>query len=341
MGATVALLSTVCSLVAGDVWVHHQGRDTALVAKVLYYQNGDPMVHRASQDPVLHYELRPGARYQAPGPPRPYTVTIGDQGQRAPLHPLPKPPGAVRILFLGGSTVYGAALDDQETLPARLEAALDQRLGAGRVEVWNFGTSAYTRTQQSRLGTRKLEEVPGFDLVLTMVTNRGRRAFLPTQAQGGGFWPYLAADPDAWLENFPPPQTGPLAGRPVLHLQLLRHSALYRVDRARRVGLDREPPDNPWAEDAAQREALALKAAGGARGVPVAYILYPQRGHGGTPSIDPALGDTILNLERPGLTDPMYEIHPPAWVLDAHAQALADGLLKDPTLDKLWPAGGS
>jgi lysophospholipase L1-like esterase len=92
---------------------------------------------RASDDPALGYELRPGAR---DGPDR-----ISATGLRDGEHPLAKPPGVFRILAVGDSVTYGLGLPRDAAWPAVLERILNERArpGAPRFEVLNLGVPGY------------------------------------------------------------------------------------------------------------------------------------------------------------------------------------------------------
>ena len=71
-----------------------------------------------------------------------------------------------RVIVLGASTVMGAAAsDDAHTLPARLEAALRERLGLP-VQVVNGGISGYTLADQRELLETVLKPVPAGLVVL-------------------------------------------------------------------------------------------------------------------------------------------------------------------------------
>jgi lysophospholipase L1-like esterase len=75
-----------------------------------------------------------------------FSVSTDAQGLRAPLHTLEKPRDTYRILFLGCSTTFGWGVDDEQSYPARLQAALDTKGYAG-IEVLNGGQPGYTSFQ--------------------------------------------------------------------------------------------------------------------------------------------------------------------------------------------------
>jgi hypothetical protein len=67
---------------------------------------------------------------------------ISEQGTRDEAVVVPKPAGAFRVLVLGDSLAYGAAVAREETFPNQLEALLRER--GARAEVVNAGVSGYT-----------------------------------------------------------------------------------------------------------------------------------------------------------------------------------------------------
>jgi lysophospholipase L1-like esterase len=95
---------------------------------------------QASANPVLDYELRPGARDGA--------ARISRQGLRDDELVGPKPAGVIRIAAAGDSLTYGSGGPRELGWVERLEAsfAMDAA-GAPRVEVWNLGVPGYNATQ--------------------------------------------------------------------------------------------------------------------------------------------------------------------------------------------------
>jgi lysophospholipase L1-like esterase len=67
---------------------------------------------------------------------------ISEQSTRDEAVPLPKPAGLFRVLVLGDSVAYGAALAREQTFPNQLEALLREQYPAA--EVVNAGVSGYT-----------------------------------------------------------------------------------------------------------------------------------------------------------------------------------------------------
>ncbi len=90
--------------------------------------------------PTLGWELRPNVRTDR--------VTSNSQGLRGSREYAPEPPAGVRrVLCVGDSFTFGAGLLDDETMPARLEVALNGA-GSTRWEVLNFGVEGYGTDQQ-------------------------------------------------------------------------------------------------------------------------------------------------------------------------------------------------
>lgn len=69
--------------------------------------------------------LTPGARQTLQRGDLTYTVAANSLGLRGP-EPPPRAPGQYRVLFLGDSMVFGDGLEEEETIPARLQAAAGQ-----------------------------------------------------------------------------------------------------------------------------------------------------------------------------------------------------------------------
>lgn len=83
------------------------------------------------------------------GPIRGKYLNVSEHGFRLVQDQGPWPPSAenFNVFVFGGSTMFGSALPDEQTVPSRLQAVL----GAGaprRVCVYNFGTSFFYSTQE-------------------------------------------------------------------------------------------------------------------------------------------------------------------------------------------------
>jgi hypothetical protein len=328
-------VSLVVSMLVAELLARRMRIDDRLMAGAFLLQGADTPVHQVSADPVLHYEFKPDSHCQcaAPESPRPpYRVTIDQFGARYPTHAHDKASGVFRILMFGGSTLYGAAVNDEETVPAALERRLNQSsAGAGaaaptRFEVWNFGTSGYTLLQAAHLARRQLAALDP-DLILIHLHNRGPRGFfLPSGGDVRDVCASYGDDPNFVDEQFPPPAWLPAA----VHRVAFAHSAIYRAGAGLLQHYRRS--HSPFAHiefsDALDRhEAEALDREAAARGVPVYFVdLPPVPGIGHDDVLPGFAAARFLSVDRPGRPPQFYETHPDPSVLDDYAAQLVDEL---------------
>jgi len=139
---SLALVATLSVLLAGE-----------LAFRVLYPPTAvDPSfvpLQRLCDDCGYVYELNPAM------------PQINYQGLRGRTYPIPKPPGAFRILLLGDSVAFGMQVRGYEMFSSRLEEALG-------VEVVNTAVSGYsTFTERMYFRERGVHFEP--DLVLVAV----------------------------------------------------------------------------------------------------------------------------------------------------------------------------
>jgi lysophospholipase L1-like esterase len=125
---------------------------------------------------------------------------------------VPKPPGVVRILCLGGSTTYGSGVSAEEAYPARLAALLAGVASPGtRYEVLNCGVPGYTSVESLIALELRLFELEPDGLVVCHGINDARmiqtRDFQPDYTHMRRTWrePHVSA----------------------LEWALLRHSRVY------------------------------------------------------------------------------------------------------------------
>lgn len=136
--------SFVLALLAGEIALRATGRANPVRAQWLEplsdgtaggsaYQPGGELVYRYPTDPRGYF----GADGEVRG-------SINALGYRGAERPLARTEGLARIAVLGDSFTLGIGVRDEDTLPARLEAALQG------VEVLNFGVSASDTVEQVR-----------------------------------------------------------------------------------------------------------------------------------------------------------------------------------------------
>jgi hypothetical protein len=332
----LATLSTAVELALAEMLARSQSLDQRLLTAALFFQGADVAVHRVSDDPALHYELAPGTSCECSIGGPSYRVTIDEHGARHPTHPRTKAADVYRILCVGGSTVYGGAVDDAHTIPAALERRLNAGTRAGRrYEAWNLGTSAYMLRQAAHLARTRLDEVRP-DLVLVQLFNAGRRAFLmPASNDALDYdWPALLAGPDFFREQFAYPWWLPAE----VAEPLLRRSALARA------GIAVVPGFGPnlrcgWCAARDADAAHALSRAAEARGIPVVYYAIPatrvgrdgrpepHRPSAGPDSVYPGLDAArFVDLFQADREPAFYEVHPPPPILDEYARLLIAAL---------------
>ena len=186
------IFSILVGLTLAEAIVRLFNLDWRYMGRFLYYQKADLKAHQPDPNPNLRYRLRPGV-HQCNN----YTVTINSFGARGPERSASKPKGVFRIICVGGSNVYGAMLNDDQTWPAQLEAKLNS-ISPGRYEVWNFGVSAYVGSQMAILAEEAVERYDP-DLIMLALSNVGIPAFL----WGASMESYFKKYPDLRKFLFP------------------------------------------------------------------------------------------------------------------------------------------
>jgi hypothetical protein len=342
----LAAASLAVGLAVAEIAARILSLDQRILTPLLFFQGADVAVHRISPDSALHYELAPGTSCDCSILPTgaTYRVTIDAHGARHPTHPLAKAPGVYRIMCVGGSTVYGGAVDDEQTIPAALERRLNAAAAAGRrYEAWNFGTSAYMLRQAAHLAQSRLDDVRP-DLVLVQLYNSGRRAFLDPASSNplDHPWPAVLADPDLFAEQFTYPWWLPS----LLSEPLMPQSAFARAVIGTLPGFGPNIHCD-WCTQRDQDAARALSEAADARRIPVLFYAIPATrcAPDGTPephrppspdSVYPGLGPArFIDLFQVDREPAFYKVHPPPPILDEYARLLvaaleARGLVEPP-----------
>ena len=210
------VLLAFTALASAEIAARVSSLDALMLKPLLYYQDSDLEVQEPSPNPERLYQLKPGAtthtlEFQKP-------VSINSLGFRDMARSAAKAPETTRIICLGGSTTYGAAVGDDETFPHYLEQALNREY-KGKFEVWTAGLCAYVLSSETAYAREIIEKFDP-DVLIFQYANIGRRAFTPDAPYAS----YFRRNPELYRENlrfipFP---------RSAAALWLLRHCAAYR-----------------------------------------------------------------------------------------------------------------
>jgi len=180
----------------------------------MYVVHGDQF--RISDDPVLQYDLLPGA---GDGPDR-----ISSAGLRDREFSEEKPEGVYRIAVIGDSVTYGLGVRAGQAYPKELERLLNRyrEPGAPTFEVLNFGVIGYNASQVAEMPRARAARFNPDCIVYGYVLNDPQALSLEAEAIE-----YLA---EGW-------RGGRLTGLG----RLLRHSRLYLFLRASLVDAPEQP----------------------------------------------------------------------------------------------------
>jgi len=333
------------ALAVGEIGVRIWGQETRLFVSVLGTTEADLPVHRASSDPELLYEMRPGfdaildldaallSREEAAIADRPRRIRTNALGFRDVERAVEKPAGVVRIVCLGGSNTYGAAVTQGNPWPAQLEEVLRER-GHDGVEVWNLGVDGYESRQKLRLASIAIERYDA-DVLIFQLYNRGPRVFLrDTAADLPVLDPAaLPEDGGIYRENLQ------LFPGPGLLMPLARRSALLRVSVIAAERLLRwaaaEPGAVPPRLDlrAERRTVVGFAHLAREADTRATLVLFVPP-VGGRPPLE-ELRLPLIDLEGvrwPDLPD-IATIHPGAAVYRWYAEQIADRLVAGGCLD--------
>jgi lysophospholipase L1-like esterase len=209
-----------------------------------------------------------------------YRASINDLGYRgAPLARQPEP-DEVRILFIGDSVIFGSFVDDDETLPARIEGLLSDRCGAP-VRTVNAGLEGSTIRDHVEIVQRSLDIDPHL-IVVTFSENDIRELIGPSM----------------WLQLEDNRRTK--SGFPLRHIYpVARHTALWNLAlRVRTVlrqqqvdseltdgapiapdGIGASADDSPLVGTARERYRTllaGLREAMATAGIPIVFAIYPS-----------------------------------------------------------------
>lgn len=309
--ALAVLFGLASALALAEVGARLLALEDRWMPSLVFEMSSDVQVHRYASDPRLVYELAPSSQAtfedSAPWGDSPRTVTVNALGLRDPERPPAKPPGTLRIVCLGGSNTYGAAVNDGSTWPAALERAL--RAEGRSVEVWNAGVSGWMTPQKVVLAERAIAQWQP-DVLLFQLFNTGpRNLFVP---DGRLDWRrQVQGDPTLWRDHLR------WASTPGFHTSALVRAVVLAANRLDRDGLEpgaRIEELEVAARNRGRDSYRALRAAH--PDLAMALVVVPAGGH--AEWWDEEIDGPVLDLraiERPDLPG-IDDIHPGA---DAYA----------------------
>jgi len=144
----VAAAGSILGL-AGEAWLRYQRLQDARASERFRATNvffANAMELQAGTHSLWAerwQEYQPGAKVDVVVGGERFVVEMNSRGYRTREFAVPKPPGVVRVICIGGSTTV-AGRTNQETYPALLERKLAARFPGLRIEVLNLGVSAVT-----------------------------------------------------------------------------------------------------------------------------------------------------------------------------------------------------
>ena len=201
----------------------------------------------------------------------PYRFTSNSHGYRGLDFQLAKPQDQFRILYVGDSFAFGEFVDDDETLPARLE----QRLSAicGNTLVVNAGLGGSTITEHEPMIERGLLLDP--DLVILQFSEND-----VSDLAGGPMWDQLRQNRQA-KSRFPLSTLYPIVRRTAVWGLALKARAVARTRRNQvepeSQGVESDQGSAPSRLGGARRERYArlladLSEALARRGYPMLFV---------------------------------------------------------------------
>ena len=147
--AWLAFAAVVVLGLAGELWLRLERRSAVAAserfrATNVFFANGMELNagnHSLWQERWQEY--LPGAKLDVVIGGERFVVEMSSEGYRTHEFEVPKPPGMVRIICIGGSTTVAGRTND-ETYPALLERKLRERFPGLPLEVLNLGVSSAT-----------------------------------------------------------------------------------------------------------------------------------------------------------------------------------------------------
>ncbi len=207
---SLILLGIILFIFLFEVFVRITSIDIRLLEPMLYYQVFDTNAYVTSENANRLYSLRPNffetigyvhpseTKYQE------RKVTINSMGFRSQERNQKKSEGIYRIVVLGGSNTYGAAVSDNDTYPAIMQRMLDEKY-PGKFEVWNAGLCGYVLSQKVAYA-KEIIEAYNPDLLIIQHRNEGKRAFsLQEEGNVKGLIQLFNKNKELFKENVPSP----------------------------------------------------------------------------------------------------------------------------------------
>jgi len=200
----------------------------------------------------------------------PYEMSVNSLGFRGEDFPVRKPAEEIRIVVIGDSIVVGEFVDDQETLPAQLEAQL--RRNCPRVRVVNAGLSGSSLDGQLHVARRTMAIEP--DLVVLVYSENDVAGL-----DGTPYWDQLA-DARRRKSRFPMSMVYAAGRDTAIWTALLRARANLRALAGR---ANPGPPDA--GDDLRRRDELRTRYEGlleelrdalDAQGIPLVTAAFPS-----------------------------------------------------------------
>jgi len=277
----------------------------------------------------------------------PYHVHIDSLGYRGTDFSVHKPAGSLRVLAVGDSFTYGDFVDDDETLPARLEALLRTR--CGDVTVVNAGVGGTTLVTHEQMIRRALPLEPDV-VLLTFSENDVVDLAAP-------MWVSLESNRRA-KSRFPLSILYPVLRQTALWNFGLRVRATWATQQRPVDAAASEPtPEQRAAQqqtmqrlrDEYVRRLTRIRDLLDERGIPLVYVLYPT--HHSVLALDDAeqmawvasvgasLGLTTVDLLGPlrASAEPMERLY--LLPHDGHPSPLGYRIAARAVLDAVaWPA---
>ena len=187
--AILAILPVVVAIIAVEMHLRAETRQwyEKKLSKNRALKNS-LMIHRKSDDPLLIYELTPGAEVDKQG----VHYKINQAGFRdeefADPELNPKQADEYRIVVLGDSVAWGWGVNAAEVWPQVLEQNLKGAIPWKRVTVYNLAVNGYSTPQEVRvLAKAGMKYAPDL-VILNYVLND------PEVEDGGLSWYFEAAD---------------------------------------------------------------------------------------------------------------------------------------------------